>query len=165
MEKIKSIKEYVEVLSSNKYFTIEEEGTTVTTWAGQKFVDKIITVHSKVRSKLSTEHKDLEFLLSPKRILIFKSLKQALSYIEHNISKLELSEDPYDDELSKVQSLMIAIATTDTDLIFDAKLMAKYKNIPGSNRHIYYDEWIKSSRGFRQTCKSIMLEIKELTKQ
>ena len=169
MEKLKSIVELKEILSSNKYFTIEEEGTTTTQWYGKLLVDKIVTVHSRLRSKLSSDYPQLEYLLSPKRILIFGSLKQAMEYIEHNLSELTLSEDPYDDELSKVQALMIAIATTNTDLMFDAKLMIKYRDLKNSTKHPdihqYYQEWVKTSRGFRQTCKNIMLEIKEFTKQ
>ena len=169
MEKLKSIIEFREILSSNKYFTIEEVGTTTTTWCGQSLVDKVIPVHSRLRSKLSSDYHQLEYLLSPKRILIFGSLKQAMDYIEHNLSDLVLSEDPYEDELSKVQALMIAIATTNTNLMFDAKLMRKYSDLKNSIKHPdihqYYQEWLKTSRGFRQTCNNIMLEIKEFTKQ
>ena len=92
-----------------------------------------------------------------------------MDYIEHNLSDLELTADPSDNELSDVQALMIAIATTNTDLIFDAKLMIKYRDLKNRIKHDdihnYYQEWLKTSRGFRQTCKSIMLEIKEFTKQ
>lgn len=169
MEKLKSITKLKEILSNHKYFTIEEEGTTTTQWCGQQLVSKIIPVHSRLRPKLSSDYPQLEYLLSPKRILLFGDLKQAMNYIEQNLLELTLSEDPYDDELSKVQALMIAIATTNTDLIFDAKLMLKYRELKYSTKNPdipqYYQEWLKTSRGFRQTCKSIMLEIQELIKQ
>lgn len=169
MEKLKSIVEFKKILSTYKYFTVEEEGSTTTSWCGKHLVDIIIPVHSRLRSKLDSDYPQLEYLLSPKRILIFGSLKQAMDYIEHNLSDLVLSADPYDDELSKVQALMIAIATTNTDLLFDAKLMIKYRDLKNSIRHsnlpLYYQEWLKTGRGFRQTCKSIMLEIQELTKE
>ena len=169
MEKLKSIVDFKEILSTYKYFTVEEVGTTRTTWCGKHLVDIIIPVHSRLRSKLSSDYPQLEYLLSPKRILIFGSLRQAMDYIEHNLSDLELTADPSDNELSDVQALMIAIATTNTDLIFDAKLMIKYRDLKNSIKsddiHNYYQEWLKTSRGFRQTCKSIMLEIKEFTKQ
>lgn len=169
MEKLKSIVELKGILSKYKYFTIEEEGSTTTMWCSKPLVDRVIPVHSRLRSKLASDYPELEYLLSPKRILIFGSLKQAREYIEHNISDLVLSADPYDDELSKVQALMIAIATTNTDLLFDAKLMIKYRDLKNSIRHsnmpAYYQEWLKTGRGFRQTCKSIMLEIQELTKE
>lgn len=169
MEKLKSIVEFKEILSTHKYFTVEEEGSTTTMWCSKPLVDKVIPVHSRLRSKLSSDYPQLEYLLSPKRILIFGSLKQAMDYIKQNLSDLELSADPSDDELSKVQALMIAIATTNTDLMFDAQLMLKYRDLKYRLRHHdvhnYYQEWVKTSRGFRQTCKSIMLEIQEFTKQ
>lgn len=165
MEKIKTLSEYKNLLANHKYFTIDEEGSTVTNWYGQIFAEQVMPVHSRLRSKLS-DRDDLEYLINPKNIILFNSLKQANKYIGHNLSELELSEDPSEAELSKVQALMIAITTTDTRLQWDAKLMVKLRDLKYSKKHVeiplYYQEWLKDSRCFRHTCESILLEIQNL---
>ena len=122
MKELKSRKELRSALSQAKFFTFDQEGKCATRIYSRRLC-KVYKLSEKLQERVSD--KLGKYFNGPQYLLVFESIPDARKFIEVNLTIYE--ESVYQPDSSEIAyTLLMAVATTDLILQYDAQFLRIY---------------------------------------
>lgn len=155
---IQKASELKKLLRENPIFALEEADTnTLVHWYGRRCYKEVWTLSHKLRKKLE-EKANLPHFHNIKRVIIFSNYAECQKYIDSNIN-FRLEQYP-----ETIYPIIIAMATSDSLIRHDFKLMKFYNNAKKAKDEELMEafEIAKTWRSLLHNHKAIRQEYQEL---